>query len=395
LVPTRSGEVYRARDAKLERDVAIKVLPEEFTRDAEKLARFEREARLLAGLNHPGIATLHGLEESDGDPYLVMELVKGKTLAERIDRGPIPVDEALELARQIAEALEEAHEKGIIHRDLKPANVKVTPDGRVKVLDFGLAKAWEGGPATGSSSDLSQSPTLAHSGTQAGVILGTAAYMSPEQARGKPVDKRVDIWAFGVLLFELLAGQRPFSGAEVSDTLASILKEEPGWALLPAGTPRRLSDLLHRCLQKDARSRLRDIGDARIELEEAIKSGRDGAPADSPAMPPSVSQRGLPWTIAGTAILALGLVLAFLVAPTSRSTRAHFPTALRRSLPPTKPTSPSSRANQVRLRRSTSVPWTSWKLGRFPAPKEPGARSFRPMASGSGSSLEASSRRSL
>jgi serine/threonine-protein kinase len=219
------------------------------------------------------------------------------------------VDEALEIARQIAEGLEAAHEKGIVHRDLKPANVKLTPDGKVKVLDFGLAKAWEGDPATGSSSGLSQSPTLAHSGTQAGVILGTAAYMSPEQARGKPVDKRADIWGFGVVLFEMLTGQRLFSGDEVSDTLASILKDEPDWTLLPVDTPRKLSDLLHRCLRKDPRNRFHDIADARIEIGEAIEGGRDEAPAGSPSIPPSALQRTLPW-IAGTAILSLGVVLA-------------------------------------------------------------------------------------
>jgi serine/threonine-protein kinase len=303
------GEVYRATDTKLGREVAIKTLPPEVTGDSERLARFQREAHLLASLNHPHIAAIYGFEEADGKPFLVLELVEGENLQQRLERGAIPVDETLEIAKQMAEGLEAAHEKGIVHRDLKPANVKLTPDGKVKVLDFGLAKAWAGDSVTGSSSDLSQSPTLAHSGTQAGVILGTAAYMSPSQARGKPVDKRADIWAFGVVLFEMLTGQRLFSGDEVSDTLASILKDEPNWTLLPADTPHRLSDLLRRSLRKDARNRLRDIGDARIELEETIAGGRDEARADSPSMPPSVSQRGLPWTIAGAAILALGLVI--------------------------------------------------------------------------------------
>ena len=303
------GEVYRATDTKLGREVAIKVLPSEVTGDAERLVRFQREAHLLASLNHPHIAAIYGLEEAEGKPFLVLELVEGEDLAERLKRGSVPIDEALEIAKQIAEGLEAAHEKGIVHRDLKPANVKLTPDGKVKVLDFGLAKAWEGDPVTGSTSGLSQSPTLAHSGTQAGVILGTAAYMSPEQARGKPVDKRADIWGFGVVLFEMLTGQRLFSGDEVSDTLASILKDEPDWTLLPADTPRRLSDLIHRCLRKDARSRLHDIADARIEIEETIEGGRDEAPVGSPAAPHSVSQRALPW-IAGASILSLALVLA-------------------------------------------------------------------------------------
>ena len=303
------GEVYRATDTKLGRDVAIKVLPSEVTGDSERLARFQREAHLLASLNHPHIAAIYGLEEADGKPFLVLELVAGKDLAERLKRGAIPVGEALEIARQIAEALEAAHEKGIVHRDLKPANVKVTPDGQVKVLDFGLAKAWARDPATDSSSDLSQSPTLEHTGTQAGVILGTAAYMSPEQARGKPVDKRADIWGFGGLLFEMLTGQRLFSGDDVSDTLASILKVEPNWTQLPADIPRRLSDLLHRCLRKDARNRLHDIADARIEIEETIEGGRDEAPAGSPSIPPSALQRALPWTMAGALAGALALAL--------------------------------------------------------------------------------------
>ena len=303
------GEVYRATDTKRGRDVAIKVLPAEVTGDAERLARFQREAHLLASLNHPHIASIYGLEEADGKPFLVLELVEGEDLAERLKRGRVPVDEALEIAKQIAEGLEAAHEKCIVHRDLKPANVKLTPEGKVKVLDFGLAKAWAGDPATGSSSDLSQSPTLEHTGTQAGVILGTAAYMSPEQARGKPVDKRADIWGFGVVLFEMLPGQRLFSGDEVSDILASILKEEPDWTLLPVDTPRKLSDLLRRCLRKDARNRLHDIADARIEIEETIEGGRDGAPAGSPSTPPA-SQRALPWTMASALAIALGLVLA-------------------------------------------------------------------------------------
>ena len=250
------GEVYRATDTTLGREVAIKVLPAEVAQDPERLARFEREAKLLASLNHSNIAHVYGFESAtlpDGSAahFLAMELVPGEDLAERLKRGPIPVDEALAFARQIAEALEEAHEKGIVHRDLKPANVKVTPDGKVKVLDFGLAKAFSGDAASGSSADLSQSPTLAHTGTQAGVILGTAAYMSPEQARGRAVDKRADIWAFGVVLYEMLTARRPFGGETVSEILAAVIKDEPDWKALPAGLPAAVAGVLRRCLVKD------------------------------------------------------------------------------------------------------------------------------------------------
>src|SRR5262245_43851935 len=231
------GEVYQATDSKLGRAVAIKILPEAFARDADRLARFEREARVLASLNHPNIAAIYGLEQSATQNFLVMELVDGETLAERIHRGPIPLDETIGIAKQIAEALEAAHEKGIVHRDLKPANVKLTPEGRVKVLDFGLAKAFE---TETSKANLSQSPTLSMAATNAGVILGTAAYMSPEQARGKIVDKRADIWAFGAVLFEMLSGQRAFDGEDVSDTLANVLKTEPAWERLPAEVPARI-----------------------------------------------------------------------------------------------------------------------------------------------------------
>ena len=275
------GEVYRARDTKLDREIAIKVLPEALTQDPERLARFRREATLLAALNHPHIASIYGLEEADGNPFLVLELIPGEDLSERIERGPIPLDEALEISRQIAEALEEAHEKGIVHRDLKPANIKLTEDGKVKVLDFGLAKAYAADETE--STDVSQSPTMSARATAAGLLLGTAAYMSPEQARGKPVDKRADIWAFGVVLFEMLTGKRLFTGETVSDTLASILKEEPDWTLLPVDTSRKLSDLLHRCLRRDVRNRLHDIGDARIEIEEAIGGDEYGGASSIPS----------------------------------------------------------------------------------------------------------------
>jgi hypothetical protein len=268
------GEVYRATDTTLGRDVAIKVLPPEVAQDPERLARFEREARLLASLNHPNIAAIYGLEEADGQPFLALELVEGEDLKERLAKGPIPVDEALEIAEQIAEALEEAHNKGIVHRDLKPANVKLTPDGKVKVLDFGLAKAWAGDTPEGSSPSgvLSQSPTLAHTGTVAGVILGTAAYMSPEQARGKPVDKRADIWSFGVLTWEILTGQSLFAGGTVTDVIAAVVKEEPDLDALPKTTPAAVRRLLSRCLRKDPRTRLPDIGAARLELQD-VRAG--------------------------------------------------------------------------------------------------------------------------
>src|SRR5512136_2776774 len=220
------GEVYQARDQVLGRDVAIKILPEEFARDTDRVARFQREAKLLASLNHPNIASIYGLEESGKTNFLVLELVEGETLADRIKAGPIPVEESLKLALQIAEAVEAAHEKGVIHRDLKPANIKVTPDGKVKILDFGLAKAYSGDKE---DVNLSNSPTLSDAATQQGVILGTAAYMSPEQARGEAVDKRADIWAFGCVLFEMLTGRSLFAGDNVSQTLARVLERQPEW----------------------------------------------------------------------------------------------------------------------------------------------------------------------
>jgi Tol biopolymer transport system component len=304
------GEVYRATDTQLGRDVAIKVLPLEVGQDAERLARFEREAKLLASLNHPSIAHVYGFESGKlpggtTGHFLAMELVEGEDLAERLKRGAIPVDEALPIAKQIAEALEEAHERGIVHRDLKPANVKVTPEGRVKVLDFGLAKAMAGEADASSSPDLSQSPTLARPGTQAGLILGTAAYMSPEQARGKTVDRRADIWAFGAVLFEMLTGRRLFAGETVSDTLAAVLKTDPDWGRLPAGTPPSVERLLHRCLDRDVKQRLQAIGEARIALEGG--SSADAA-SDGAARRASLS-RFMPWTAALLMGLAAGWAL--------------------------------------------------------------------------------------
>src|SRR5262245_35302167 len=249
------GEVYRATDTNLGRQVAIKVLPDAFAQDRERLARFEREAKTLAALNHPNIAIIHGLEKSEGTHALVMELVEGPTLADRISPGAIPIEDALPIAKQIADALETAHEQGIIHRDLKPANVKVRDDGTVKVLDFGLAKAL--GPETGSGAvDVTSSPTITSPAlTARGMFLGTAAYMAPEQARGKSVDKRADIWAFGCVLFEMLTGARTFEGEEVSDTLAAVLRGEPDWTKLPANLPAPLIIVLKRCLEKDPRQR--------------------------------------------------------------------------------------------------------------------------------------------
>ncbi len=297
------GEVYQAHDTKLGRDVAIKVLPEAFAHDPQRLSRFQREAKLLASLNHPNIATIHGLEESSSTHYLVMELVPGETLRERVAReGALPVEEALCIARQIAEALEAAHEKSIIHRDLKPANVKVTPEGKVKVLDFGLAKAFAGEE---SGSDPSNSPTLSQAATLQGVILGTAAYMSPEQARGKAVDKRTDLWAFGCVLYQLLTGKRAFNGEDISEILAAVIKTEPNWQALPSATPTKIRDLLRRCLQKDKNLRTQAAGDARIEIQEAL-----AAPQDAGATRPALAPRSklLLAVAAGLAVL-LGVAL--------------------------------------------------------------------------------------
>jgi serine/threonine-protein kinase len=261
------GEVYRAHDERLDRDVAVKVLPEAVSEDPQRIARFEREAKLLASLSHQNVATLHGLEEHDGQRFLVMEMAEGETLAARIEKGPIRVDDALAYARQIAEGLEAAHEQGIIHRDLKPANVMVSPDGKVKVLDFGLAKAWQ---PEESDADITHSPTLTGQMTAAGVLLGTASYMSPEQARGKPIDKRSDVWSFGVVLWEMLTGRVLFAGETVTDVIAAVVTLEPDLGELPDQTPRAIRQMLSRCLRKDPRARLPDIGSARLELQDSI-----------------------------------------------------------------------------------------------------------------------------
>ena len=294
------GDVYRARDTKLNRAVAIKILPEAFAEDEERVGRFKREAQVLASLNHPNIAAIYGVEESDGIRALVMELIKRPTLTDRIAAGDIPIDEALSLARQIAEAIEAAHERGVIHRDLKPANVKASSYGTVKVLDFGLAKVLE---EESPSTDLSHSPTLIK-GTQAGVILGTAAYMSPEQAKGKTVDKRSDIWAFGCVLFEMLSGQQTFSGETLTDTLAAVVRAEPEWSALPTTTPAAIRRLLERCLTKDPRRRLRDIGEARIAIESVEAGKSENIPDRAARKEASPSGNAL--------VLVAGVVLACL-----------------------------------------------------------------------------------
>jgi eukaryotic-like serine/threonine-protein kinase len=319
------GEVYRARDAKLGRDVALKVLPQAFARDADRMARFQREAKVLASLNHPNIASIYGLEDSGATHALVMELVEGPTLADRIRSGPIPISEVLPIAKQMCEALEYAHERGIVHRDLKPANVKVTVDDAVKVLDFGLAKALEG---DASSIDISTSPTLSRIATMQGVLLGTAAYMSPEQAKGKAVDRRADIWAFGCVLYEMLTGKMAFHGESVTDTLAAVIKEEPDWSELPAGTPIGVRALLQRCLRKELRQRLQAIGDARISLEDILSGTPDLVSA---ALAESSAKARRSWAAAGIAVV-LGLAaLSFALlyfrgkTPAARTVRFEIP----------------------------------------------------------------------
>jgi Tol biopolymer transport system component len=317
------GEVYLALDTKLEREVAIKVLPEEFARDAERMARFQREAKLLATLNHTNIATIHGIEDSDNTHALVMELAEGPTLADRIRQGPIPVEEAIPIARQMADALEYAHERGIIHRDLKPANVKVAPDDTVKILDFGLAKAME---IESPAAEQANSPTLSHLATQAGVLLGTAAYMAPEQAKGKPVDRRADIWAFGCVLYEMLTGKSAFRGETMTETLAAVIKNEPDWSLIPDATPTRVRVLLQRCFQKDPRQRLRDMGDARISLDEVLSGAAD------PGVAVPFWRRAMPWAAGLLAVAAAGFA-GWNLKPSSSGEQQHVTRAVV-ALPP-------------------------------------------------------------
>ncbi len=297
------GVVYAASDTRLGRKVAIKLLHDEVAADVDRMARFEREARVLASLNHASIAAIHGLEESDGSKFLVLEYVPGETLVERIARGPLPVKEAFEICSQVAEGLAAAHEQGIVHRDLKPANIKITPEGKVKVLDFGLAKSTDSSPSSESPSDR---PTMTAEMTQVGLVMGTAAYMSPEQACGKPVDRRTDIWAFGCVLFETLTGKMAFAGDSTTELLAAVIEREPDWAALPATVPDNIRRLLRRCLEKDRRSRLCDIGDARLELEETLTGRAAGAAASVP----EARRRGR-LVIAAIALLAVaGLAAA-------------------------------------------------------------------------------------
>ena len=306
------GLVYRARDTKLNRDVALKVLPDAFASDADRLARFTREAQTLASLNHPNIAHIHGLEESGGVRALVMELVEGDDLSQRVARGAIPVDEALPIAKQIAEALQAAHEQGIIHRDLKPANIKLRPDGAVKVLDFGLAKALapEQGPASGTQP--SQSPTITSPAmlTAAGIVLGTAAYMAPEQAKGREADRRSDIWAFGCVLYEMLTGRRPFDGEDMTDVLGAVVRLEPQWEALPSDVPAPVRTLLRRCLVKDRRTRVGDIAAVLFVLDHQA-----GA---APTVPVAARPNRIPWLIAAIATIAL-IATAFIAQRMSRA----------------------------------------------------------------------------
>ncbi|MEO5895739.1 MAG: protein kinase [Vicinamibacterales bacterium] len=320
------GEVYLARDARLDRDVAIKILSAAFAADSDRVSRFQREARILASLNHPNIGGIHGIEEADGMIALVMELVDGEDLAQRIARGPMPLDEALPVARQIAEALDAAHQGGVIHRDLKPANIRVRVDGTVKVLDFGLAKAIE---TAGGAGDSSQSPTITTPAfTQAGMILGTAAYMSPEQARGKPVDKRTDIWSFGCVLYEMLTGRRPFPGDGISDVIASVLARDPDMSALPETVPPAIRRLIKRCLRKDRNERVRDIGDARLELSEAQAAGFEVAARPGPKAPMRATGR-FAWTAAVAALMGATLAVGWAIlqqSPAAPETRLEIAT---------------------------------------------------------------------
>ena len=316
------GQVYRATDTQLGRDVALKILPDAFAADPDRLSRFQREAHVLASLNHPGIAAIYGIEKSDVTQALVLELVEGPTLADRIAKGPIPLDEALPIAKQIAEAVEAAHEAGVIHRDLKPANIKVRDDGTVKVLDFGLAKALDTTP----EGDPSQSPTLTAAATQMGVILGTAAYMSPEQARGKPVDKRADIWAFGCVVYEMLTGRRAFEAEDVSLTLASVMKSDLNVKVLPADLPATVRTFLERCLEKDPTQRVRDIGDVRLAMAGSFDAA---APLPTGATEATHAHSGRRWTAiavagglaAAAASLAVWMLLRPAPIPSAPSTR--------------------------------------------------------------------------
>ena len=357
------GVVWRALDTTLDRDVAIKILPGALTGDAERLARFDREARLLASLNHPNVATIHGLHEAGGLHVLAMELVEGEDLAQRIARGQLPPDAALAVAVTIARGLEAAHEKGVVHRDLKPANVRIIPERRVKVLDFGLAKAFEAA-RMGEGATPTMSPTVTSAGTAVGVILGTASYMSPEQARGKPLDRRTDVWSFGCVLYELLTARRAFPGDTVTDTLAAIIDREPDWNALPAAVGSRVERLLRRCLCKDRQERMRDLGDVAL-----VRS----APAVQPVASKETGRRWrapIAWAIAGLAlgVVATALLISLWLPPETATPRAAetLPFRRRRTHPP-HPTRSTPPWPSLRM----GAGWSTW-AGR----PEPTARVF-------------------
>ena len=340
------GEVYRAKDTKLERDVAIKVLPKDFAANPERMARFEREAKALARLNHPNVAAIHGFDQQDGIYFLVLELIEGETLQERIQRGPISVEETLQLFQQIAEALESAHEQNIVHRDLKPANIKIDPRGRVKVLDFGLAKARSNSNITSTdeeeTSPDSTAPNITSEFTMPGRVMGTAAYMSPEQSRGMEVDRRTDVWAFGCCLYEALTGKKPFIGNTASDLMAEILKTDPDFTVIPPETPGEVMTLLRRSLEKDPRKRLRDLGDIAITLEDVSDVSRlqsTNAALNRITPPPtlSLSKQILLWRWIGAGALVLFLIAAYFAlkpkpAPTSPRSLAILPFELEESI---------------------------------------------------------------
>jgi eukaryotic-like serine/threonine-protein kinase len=374
------GEVYRARDTKLSRDVALKFLPEAFARDPERMARFEREAKVLASLSHANIAAIYGFEDSGKTRALVMELVEGPTLADRIHASAIPLDEALPIAKQICEAIEYAHERGIVHRDLKPANIKLADNDSVKILDFGLAKALEGDAA---SADISNSPTISRMATQAGIILGTAAYMSPEQAKGKSADRRTDIWAFGCVLYEMLTGKMAFSGETVTDTLAAVIRAEPDWSQLPSSTPPAIRNLLRRCLHKDPRQRLQAIGDARIAIDEAISNpaavNDDGSSTRMGARTSSRRKREIVWGVAGLLFGVVAATVILLEFPRAKTQAARVSLSIALPSGQAFPTDVSTVAispdgSAIAYVASSSGRWQAWvrRLGEFDAKPIPG-----------------------